>query len=47
MKNFLSDCKTHETTKSHMGAYKTGSRVDFLVSQTSQGEIQRRNEGVK
>jgi hypothetical protein len=50
---FLSDCKKHERSNSHMGAFKTwkmygaGVRVDSLISQARRDEIQRHNEDVR
>ena len=53
MHGFLSDCKKHERSNSHMGAFKTwkmygaGVRVDSLISQARRDEIQRHNEEVR
>ena len=57
MRGFLSDCKKHENTKSHMNAFKTwkifsmrearDQRVDVMISQARREEIKRHNEEVR
>ena len=54
VQGLLSDCKKHEASKSHMGAYKTWKtfhideteRVDTLFSRARREEIEHHNEEV-